>query len=154
MIVRRIAPVILATACAAAAAAPAASAPLSAGAYRASGDRICADAQEKVARIAQPTRAGQIAGYLSRSLAALEPSLDALRDLEPPAALRARASRYITLQAQQQGVLENLLARIRHGADPVKSFNASTPDINRRMARINAAGQAVGFRVCGVVASG
>jgi len=154
MIARRLAPIVLATVGIAVPAGAALGAPLSAGAYRDQGDRICAAAQRQLARIAQPTRGREIAGYLARSLATVEPSLDALRRLDPPSALRVDTSRYITLQAQQQGVLENLLARIRRGADPVKSFAASTPDINRRTARINAAGHAVGFRVCGVVASG
>jgi hypothetical protein len=154
MIARRLAIAALAAACAALAAVPALASPLSAAAYRDRADSICAAAQRKLARIAEPTRASQIERYLARSLATLEPSLSALRGLEAPAALRAPAARYLTLQAQQQGVLENLLARIHRGADPARSFAASTPDINRRMVRINDAAHAVGFRVCGVVNSG
>jgi hypothetical protein len=123
---------------------------LSPAAYRDRGDAICAAAQKRLARIAPPRTAAQIEPFLARSLAAVAPSLDALRRLEPPRSLQARADRYLTLQARQQDALEELLARIRRGADPERTWDASTPAIDRRTARITAAAHAIGFRVCGV----
>ncbi len=155
MIPRRITrPVLVAAVVAGLAVAPALGAPLSASAYRSQADGICAAAQKKLAKVPQPTTSAKVAGWLSGSLMTVGPSLDALRRLQPPDSLRARATRYTTLQAQQQGVLQDLLSRIRRGADPVKSLRAAIPDINARTARIKVAAHAVGFRVCGVDASG
>ena len=50
--------------------------------------------------------------------------------------------------------MQDLLSRIRHGADPIKSYNADTPARDARTARINAAAHTIGFRVCGVIKGG
>ena len=146
--------VLVAAVAAAIAAGSALGASLSASAYRSKADGICATAQKKLATIPEPSRPGQVAGWLDRSLDTIAPALEALRRLQPPASLRIKVSRYLTLQAQQQGALQDLLSRIRRGADPVKSYNADTPARDARTVKINAAAHAVGFRVCGVVKGG
>ena len=121
---------------------------LSAPAYRATADGICASANARLAALPPPRTSDEVRTWVARAVPVLTTSSARLRALSPPARLRPRHRAWGAALARRSAAARALRARIAAGAPPVAALGAALPQLNalKRAARTRA--RALGLRAC------
>lgn len=95
---------------------------LSAQELRAQATAICARVNEATDRIAVPNAPAGGERFLAEGVALMRPALTRLQRLKPPQELRRQYELAVSANARQLQVIEQSLAEIRNGTDPIDAY--------------------------------
>ncbi|HEX2508831.1 MAG TPA: hypothetical protein VHK23_10965, partial [Miltoncostaeaceae bacterium] len=122
---------------------------LSADEFREQADAICADADERLETLTEPTAAGEILPFLRAGLPIQAGELGRIEELDPPDELQAAVDEAGELNQQRQELIQGAADRIEAGEDPETVINEVTPEIQRLQEEARAKAQELGLTVCG-----
>jgi cell division septum initiation protein DivIVA len=122
---------------------------LSADEFREQADAICADADERLETLTEPTAAGEILPFLRAGLPIQAEELGRIEELDPPDELQAAVDEAGELNQQRQELIQEAADRIQAGEDPQAVIAEVTPEIQRLQAEARAKAQKLGLTVCG-----
>jgi hypothetical protein len=104
---------------------------LSADEFREQADAICADADERLETLTQPTAADQFLPFLQAGLPIQAEELGRIAQLDPPDELQAAFDEAGELNAQRQELIQQAADRIEAGEDPVAVITEVRPELMR-----------------------
>lgn len=122
---------------------------LGADEFREQADAICADSDERIATLTEPTAADQILPFLQAGLPIQADELERFGDLEPPEELRAGAGEIQELNQQRQDLIQQAADRIEGGEDPEAVIAEVNPEIDALQAQARGTAGELGLAVCG-----
>lgn len=121
---------------------------LSAPAYRATADRVCATTNARLAALPAPRTADEIRTWVGRAVPIVAASTTRLRGLAPPARLRAGHRAWSRALARRAATARALRDRIAGGAPPVAALADALPGLNALKRSARARAGAIGLRSC------
>ena len=121
---------------------------LSAHAYRATADGICATANARLAALPPPRTADEIRHWVTRAVPIVAASTKRLRALAPPARLRTRHRVWGRALTRRSSVAQALSRRIAAGAPPVAALADALPTLTRLRRAARARARALGLHAC------
>ena len=95
---------------------------LSAEAYRERANELCAEAEDRIAKIDAPRSANEVAGYLERALELSREYDRRFRELDPPQELEPLHDRGVRLSRRLDERFEDLIDDVRGAAEPVREL--------------------------------
>jgi hypothetical protein len=122
---------------------------LSADEFRERADAICADADERLETLTQPTVAGQILPFLRAGLPIQSEELGRIAQLTPPDELQAAFDEARELNGQRQELIQQAADRMAAGEDPEAVIDEVRAEIASLQEQARAKARELGLAVCG-----
>jgi hypothetical protein len=121
---------------------------LSAPALRSDATRVCMNAKRRMNAIAVPRSAKTAEAFLTRGVAALEPELATLRQLDPPGAAVSTYKRALDALSDELASLRSAAAQIDQGGDPIATFRTLQAQLGPIEARADTAFRTLQIDAC------
>jgi hypothetical protein len=123
---------------------------LSADEFRERADAICADSDERLATLTEPTTGDEVLPFLRAGLPIADEEAERISRLEPPEELRDALDEAQALNQERQDVIEQAADRIEGGEDAEAVIDEVTPEIERLREEARAKARELGLTVCGI----
>lgn len=122
---------------------------LSADAWRAAADAICADIQTRQDAVAAPTGPAEVQTYLETILPLGKEQVSRIKELVPPAELQSIQSQAVANQDAAVAIVEKAIDRIKGGEDATKVVTELTAEVQKITAEGDRLAQEAGLTKCG-----
>ncbi len=122
---------------------------MSADEFREQADAICAEGDERVATIPEPTTADQVAPSLEQALSVADDQLARLGELDPPDELQTAFDEAQDLNQQRRDLARQAVERIQNGEDPQVVLRDVSPELERLQEEARAKARELGLTICG-----
>lgn len=122
---------------------------LSADEFRTKADAICKDYRARIKALPEPTGPSDIGAYFEKALPLVKEEYAKLRELTPPAELKADMDATMALLDQVVAKTEDVQKRIAGGEDALTVIGAADAEINRINDEAKAKAVKMGLKECG-----
>jgi hypothetical protein len=122
--------------------------------FRRQADQVCADANERIAAVPEPTSNAQILDTLQAGLPIQADELAQLKALDPPDDLQADFDQAIDLLQQRQDAIQAAADKIANGDDPATVIQQADAQIDDLRSQAQAKAKDLGLTVCGTASGG
>lgn len=122
---------------------------LSGDEFRERADAICADADERLDTLTEPSTGDEVLPFLQAGLPIADEELQRLGELEAPDDLQATLDEAQDLNQQRQDLIQQAADRIEGGEDPQAVVGEVDPELERLREEARAKARELGLTVCG-----
>jgi hypothetical protein len=122
--------------------------------FRQQADQVCADANERLAAVPEPTSNAQILDTLQAGLPIQADELAKLKALDPPDDLQADFDQAVDLLQQRQDAIQAAADKIANGDDPATVIQQADAQIDDLRSQAQAKAKDLGLTVCGTASGG
>ena len=117
--------------------------------FRERADAICADADERLDTLTEPSTGDEVLPFLQAGLPIADDELQRLGELEAPDDLQATLDEAQDLNQQRQDLIQQAADRIEGGEDPQAVVGEVDPELERLREEARAKARELGLTVCG-----
>ena len=112
-------------------------------------DAVCAEAEEQLDALGEPTDPAEIPRYVAEARVLGATQLEKLEALEPPEELAQDYGQALELLSERQELIDGLSEEIAAGADPVAAIQSAPERIEEIDQELDALAREIGLTECG-----